>query len=381
MHRTPLRLVPGQRIPGARDRRRGRRPRAGAGRPGHHVHEGGDQDPPGRGTAARGGPGRDLDRRLRARSASSRDPPTSTCPRFRTRSRCRCCWRTTGPVTGVSSSTPGAEPSGAADPRGRPGPGPRAGGNHPTGPARRVSVFPVEYVELARAESERGELVLRQRRDDGAASVLELRANGVFVMDTAETTSEVALAAAALDLVDDPRDVLVGGIGLGFTMHAVLADPRVERCTVVEIEEALVGWMRDGTIQPRPDDARRRARPPRRGRRLARARRGARGDVRPGAARRRQRPAASWSTRATPRIYERAVPRRGTRGSCGPAARSRSGLWTRRPALQAVAAGACSTTPSAQSPSRRLQDRDETLLALVGRVVRRTPPVVSASAG
>ena len=37
-------------------------------------------------------------------------------------------------------------------------------------------------------------------------------------------------------------------MGLGFTMHQVLADQRVERCTVVEIEEALVGWMRDGTI-------------------------------------------------------------------------------------------------------------------------------------
>ena len=71
----------------------------------------------------------------------------------------------------------------------------------------------MEYVEIARAESDRGELVLRERRDDGASSVLELRANGVFVMDSAETTSEVALAAAALELVADPRDVLVGGLG------------------------------------------------------------------------------------------------------------------------------------------------------------------------
>ena len=104
------------------------------------------------------------------------------------------------------------------------------------------------YVEVARAESERGELVLRQRRDDAGPAVLELRANGVFVMDNAEFTSEQALASAALGLVEEPRDVLVGGMGLGFTMHQVLADQRVERCTVVEIEEALVGWMRDGTI-------------------------------------------------------------------------------------------------------------------------------------
>lgn len=106
----------------------------------------------------------------------------------------------------------------------------------------------MEYVEVARHESSRGELVLRERREDGGASVLELRSNGVFVMDTAEATSERALARAALKLVDHPREVLVGGLGLGFMMHEVLADPRVARCTVVEIEEALVGWMRDGTI-------------------------------------------------------------------------------------------------------------------------------------
>lgn len=110
----------------------------------------------------------------------------------------------------------------------------------------------MEYVEVARAESERGELVLRERSGPGASSILELRANGVFVMDTAESTSERALATAALALVDHPRRVLVGGLGLGFTMHEVLADPSVERCTVVEIEEALLDWMREGTIPHGP---------------------------------------------------------------------------------------------------------------------------------
>ncbi len=110
----------------------------------------------------------------------------------------------------------------------------------------------MEFVEVARAESEHGELVLRERRENGAPAILELRANGVFVMDTAEHASERALATAALALVEEPRDVLVGGMGLGFTMHEVLADSRVQRCTVVEIEEALVRWMRDGTIPHGP---------------------------------------------------------------------------------------------------------------------------------
>jgi spermidine synthase len=111
------------------------------------------------------------------------------------------------------------------------------------------------YDEIARAESERGELVLRRRRssdDPDDPGVVELRVNGVFVMDTLETSTERALAEAALRAADEPRAVLVGGLGLGFTVHEVLADPRVEKVAVVEIEEALVGWMRDGTVPHGP---------------------------------------------------------------------------------------------------------------------------------
>jgi len=109
-----------------------------------------------------------------------------------------------------------------------------------------------DYVEVARAESERGEIVLRKRIEDRAADALELRVNGVFVMDTRETSTEIELAAAALELVEDPRRVVVGGLGLGFTAQRVLADPRVEQVQVVELESALIGWMRDGTIPHGP---------------------------------------------------------------------------------------------------------------------------------
>jgi spermidine synthase len=113
-----------------------------------------------------------------------------------------------------------------------------------------------EYVEVARAESPRGEIVLRERRDPdvgaNAPVVLELRVNGVFVMDTLETGSERGLATVALKHVETPRNVVVAGLGLGFTMHEVLADKRVERVVVVELEDALVQWMRDGTVPHGP---------------------------------------------------------------------------------------------------------------------------------
>ena len=109
-----------------------------------------------------------------------------------------------------------------------------------------------EYVEVARAETARGEVVLRRRTTEASADVLELRVNGVFVMDTHETSSEIELATQALAVAGHPRRVVIGGLGLGFTLHRVLDDHRVETVAVVEIEDALIGWMRDGTVPHGP---------------------------------------------------------------------------------------------------------------------------------
>jgi len=82
-----------------------------------------------------------------------------------------------------------------------------------------------------------------RRRDDGA---LELRVNGVFVMDDVETSSEQALARTVIGL--GAREVLVGGLGLGYTLRALLASPQVTRVVVAELHAEIVDWMRDGTI-------------------------------------------------------------------------------------------------------------------------------------
>ncbi|WP_110208075.1 hypothetical protein [Nocardioides daejeonensis] len=105
--------------------------------------------------------------------------------------------------------------------------------------------------EVARVESPRGTVVLHRRERHGR-EVLELRVNGIFVMDTLETTSERALASVALAAVEKPGHVLIGGLGLGYTLEEVLSDPRVTAVTCVELEECLVAWMRDGTIAHGP---------------------------------------------------------------------------------------------------------------------------------
>lgn len=82
-----------------------------------------------------------------------------------------------------------------------------------------------------------------RRRGDGA---IELRVNGVFVMDDAETSSERLLARHVLEA--GARRVLVGGLGLGFTTRELLADPDVQHVVVAELHREIVEWMRHGTI-------------------------------------------------------------------------------------------------------------------------------------
>ena len=84
-----------------------------------------------------------------------------------------------------------------------------------------------------------------RHRVDGA---LELRVGGVFVMDDVETSSERLLANAMLAAVDRPQRVLVGGLGLGYTLREILADSRVERVVVAELEAAIPAWMREGVL-------------------------------------------------------------------------------------------------------------------------------------
>jgi hypothetical protein len=98
-------------------------------------------------------------------------------------------------------------------------------------------------VVVLREPSAAGEVVLRRR-----GAVRELLLDGHPAMDTLETSTEEALAAAALTTCASPRRVLVGGLGLGVTTRAVLADPRVERVDVVELAEPLVAAARAGTV-------------------------------------------------------------------------------------------------------------------------------------
>ncbi len=72
-------------------------------------------------------------------------------------------------------------------------------------------------------------------------------------MSSLFTAAEVEMARLALDRAPaGPVDVVVGGLGLGYTARAVLADPRVRSLLVVEALGEVIEWHERGLI---PDGA------------------------------------------------------------------------------------------------------------------------------
>jgi spermidine synthase len=100
-----------------------------------------------------------------------------------------------------------------------------------------------EPVTIERVSSPRGEVVLRKR-----GGVYEIVSNGTFLMDTAGGASERLLARVAS--AGGARRVLIGGLGVGFTLAEALAAPGVESVTVVEVEDAVVRWNRRESYDP-----------------------------------------------------------------------------------------------------------------------------------
>ncbi len=113
---------------------------------------------------------------------------------------------------------------------------------------------PWETVDRARAP-DGTELALARR---GAEWVV--RAAGRVLMSSRAHGSEEALAALALKKVAARRTILVGGLGLGFTLRAVLDRVPVEaRVIVAELVPELVAWNKGPVahLAGRPlDDAR-----------------------------------------------------------------------------------------------------------------------------
>lgn len=100
-----------------------------------------------------------------------------------------------------------------------------------------------------------GALSLRRRRELRlGVDILEIKLGEEHLMSDLFTASEIALADLGLEALSaDGRagtdlDVVVGGLGLGYTAQAVLAHDSVGSLIVVDALEAVIDWHKEGVV-------------------------------------------------------------------------------------------------------------------------------------
>ncbi len=106
------------------------------------------------------------------------------------------------------------------------------------------------FQELDFRQTPLGELSLRRRRvavlDN--QEVYEVKLGEDFLMSSLFHVVEVALADLGLAGFHSPVDVVVGGLGLGYTAQAALRHPTVQSLLVVDALEAVIEWHENGLV-------------------------------------------------------------------------------------------------------------------------------------
>lgn len=100
------------------------------------------------------------------------------------------------------------------------------------------------FEELDRQRTPMGEISLRRRRElTLEVDVYEAKLDEEYLMSSLFTAAEIELAGLGLAACTGSElDVVVGGLGLGYTAAAVLEDHRVRTLRVVEALPAVIGW-------------------------------------------------------------------------------------------------------------------------------------------
>jgi len=102
---------------------------------------------------------------------------------------------------------------------------------------------------LAYESTDLGLLCLRRREllSQPGTMVTEITLNHEYLMSSYNTLSERQLAAYAVEMnTHENLQVLVGGLGLGYTAGEVLASPRVASVEVVEFLPQVIDWLDRG---------------------------------------------------------------------------------------------------------------------------------------
>ncbi|NLG34550.1 MAG: spermidine synthase [Lentisphaerae bacterium] len=110
-----------------------------------------------------------------------------------------------------------------------------------------------QFEELDYRQTPLGELILQRRRVLAleGAEAYEVKLNGDYLMSSLFHEAEEELARRGLSALPAGRgnwEVVVGGLGLGYTAAAALAFPQVARLVVVEALEPVIDWHRRGWV-------------------------------------------------------------------------------------------------------------------------------------
>jgi len=107
------------------------------------------------------------------------------------------------------------------------------------------------YEELDFHQTPLGDLMLRRRRMHqlGDRDIYEVKLGDDFLMSSLFHEAESQMAKLALGhLRGDTLDVVVGGLGLGYTAVSALEDQRVKSLTIVEYMVRVIKWHQDGLV-------------------------------------------------------------------------------------------------------------------------------------
>lgn len=108
-----------------------------------------------------------------------------------------------------------------------------------------------DFEELDFRQTPLGDLILRRRRllSLGGREVFEVKLGDAFLMSSLFHEVEEALATFALaDVKHPPRDVVVGGLGLGYTARAALQHPEVRSLVVIDFLAPVIAWHEQGLV-------------------------------------------------------------------------------------------------------------------------------------
>jgi spermidine synthase len=106
------------------------------------------------------------------------------------------------------------------------------------------------FKELDYQNTPLGNVSLRRRRQLKLnKDVYEVILNDEHLMSNLFIASEVALAKVPLDEIKCKfPDILVGGLGLGYTAKEVLSNKSVKSLTIIEYLEPVISWHKQGIL-------------------------------------------------------------------------------------------------------------------------------------